>query len=144
MDEAPEFVQQKLDEMDQNVRKIRRKQAYDRAKYTNEAYVTDRSFRLMFLRADRFDANLSAQRLVRHFEVKRELFGDGEVLGRDIFLSDLDDDDMRALESGFIQLLPSRDSSGRSIFSIAPMHRPTDVELVNCVSYRLRLHVDQN
>ena len=133
----------RLDEMDQNVRKIRRKQAYDRAKYMNEAYVTDRSFWLMFLRADRFDANLSAQRLVRHFEVKQELFGDGEVLGRDIFLSDLNDDDMRALESGFIQLLPSRDSSGRSIFSIVPMHRPTDVELVNCVSYGLLWHVDQ-
>lgn len=134
-EEDSQIIKQKLQEMEEHVRKIRRKKAYDLAKYINEAYVQNADFRLMFLRADRYDAKLSAQRLLRHFEVKKQLFGGGEVLARDVLLTDLSSEDMQALESGFIQILPSRDSSGRPIFSVAPMHRPKDVQVINCVSF---------
>ena len=134
VDETPDVVNEKLEQMERHIQKIRRKRAYDLAKYMNESYVTDRSRRIMFLRGDYFDAKLSAQRLVRHFEVKRALFGDGEVLGRDVLLSDLNPLDIRALESGYLQVLPSRDSSGRLIFSMAPMFRPPEIDVINGVS----------
>ena len=54
---------------------------------------------------------------------KKELFGSGEILGREIRLSDLSEDDMETLESGFMQVLPTRDAAGRSIFCLTPSHR---------------------
>lgn len=134
VDETPGVLNEKLEQMERHLQKIRRKQAYELAKYMNKSYVTDRSRRIMFLRGDYFDAKLSAQRIVRHFEVKRALFGDGEVLGRDVVLADLNALDMRALESGYIQVLPSRDSSGRPVFSMAPMFRPAEIDVINGVS----------
>lgn len=132
--EDPENVNDMLGQVETEIDNIRSKHAYDLAKYLNESYVNDLSFRLRFLRCDRFDCKLAAQRIVRHFDVKRGLFGDGEVLARDVRLSDLSEKDMKALESGFLQVLPSRDAAGRSIFSIAPMHRPDDCSVENCVS----------
>lgn len=133
LEENVDLINQRLEEMERYITLIRRKQAYVLAAYMNESYVTDRAFRIMFLRAHRFDAKLSAQRLLRHFEVKRALFGEGEVLGRDVLLSDLSDEDMRVLESGFVQILPGRDAAGRSIFWIAATHIPIDSDLQNCV-----------
>jgi hypothetical protein len=100
-----------------------KKEAYAEAKYVNEAYVMDRAFRLMFIRSERYDPKLAAERLITHFAIKRDLFGSGEILGREIRLSDLSDDDMLSLESGFIQVLPTRDAAGRSIFCLAPSHK---------------------
>jgi hypothetical protein len=114
-----------LEKMDAKINKIHRKnkEAYFQAKHLNEAYVTDRAFRLMFLRGERYDPKLAAERLITHFAIKRDLFGSGEILGRDIRLSDLSDDDMESLESGFLQMFPTRDAAGRTIFSCAPTHR---------------------
>lgn len=71
---------------------------------------------MRFLRADRFDAELAAQRLVLHFQIKQELFGD-EKLGREIFLQDIRivEDDWDAMQRGFLQVLPKRDFSGRRV-----------------------------
>ena len=132
--EDPTDVEELLQEMENAINKIRRKHGYERAKYWKETYVMDRSFRLRFLRCDRFHSELAAQRIVRHFNVKRELFGDSAVLGRDILMSDLSVEDRVALESGFFQVLPARDAAGRSIFSVAPMHRPDTCPIENCVS----------
>ena len=139
LEEEVDLVNKRLEEMEQHIARIRRKQAYVLAAYTNESYVTDRDFRIMFLRAHKFDAKLSAQRFLRHFEVKRALFGEGEVLGRDILLSDLSDEDTRVLESGFVQILPGRDASGRSIFWIAATHIPFKSDLNSCVCCRTSL-----
>lgn len=130
----PPDVDARLQEMDANIDKIRRKQAYERAKYLDETYVQDRSFRLRFLRCDRFHCALAAQRMVRHFQLKHELFGDGPVLARDVLQSDLSPQDLVALNSGYIQTLPARDAAGRSIVSIAPNHRPDTCSLESCVS----------
>jgi hypothetical protein len=130
----PTDVELKLEQVDLGIQKIKRKPAYDRAKYWDITYVEDRSLRLLFLRCDHYRSNVAAQRIVRHFQIKQELFGDGLILARDVVLSDLQPEDMRALESGFVQVLPTRDAAGRSIVSIAPMHRPTDCSMQSCVS----------
>lgn len=131
--EDPVDVEVRLQEIEREIGKIRNKKAYDYANYCNPDYVQDRSFRLKFLRCDRWDTKLAAQRIVRHFQVKQELFGETDVMARDVRLSDLSSDDSVALESGFIQVLPTRDVAGRSIFSIAPMHRPDHCSIQSCV-----------
>jgi hypothetical protein len=70
--------------------------------------------------------------------VKQALFGD-EALARDIRLSDFSKEDMLTLESGCLQLLPSRDVAGRPIFSIAPMYRPESGSADNLVSGALQI-----
>jgi hypothetical protein len=52
--------------------------------------------------------------LVSFMEGKLEFFGP-EVLARSIYLSDLDEDALKSLKSGYDQLLPSRDRAGRAI-----------------------------
>jgi len=132
--EDPENTDVLLDEIECSLNKIRRKQSYDKAKSIRDGQlVKDRSFRLMFLRCDRFKTKVAAQRIVRHFEVKEDLFGDGEVLGRDVRQSDLSEEDMAVLESGFWQILPSRDSCGRPVLLIAPALRPNEASAKSCV-----------
>jgi hypothetical protein len=115
-----------LETMDVEINKLhheKNNEAYLQAKYLNEVYVTDRAFRLMFLRSERYDPKCAAERFVAHFTIKRNLFGSGEILGRDIRLSDLSKDDIETLECGFIQMLPSRDGGGRTIVAMSPSHR---------------------
>jgi hypothetical protein len=62
-----------------------------------------------------FDVEKAANRLVKFMEGKLELFGP-KAIARPIYLSDFDDDDMDTLKSGYFQLLPVRDSTGRTVF----------------------------
>lgn len=133
--EDPPNIDKYLQELEKELRMIEDKEAYDYAKYLNEDYVNDPSFRLMFLRSDLFDPRLAAQRMVYHFELKKELFGDGDILVRDVCLSDLNPSDIAALESGFLQVLRQRDAAGRPIFFTTPMLCPPDVSISSCVSY---------
>lgn len=105
----------------------------------NADYVTARDFRLMFLRSERYDPKGSAERMVEHFESKRYLFGSAEVLGRDILLSDLNDDDRAALEVGHVQVLPRRDAAGRVVIFIAPQKKEYRCvpNLTRCMMYTM-------
>ena len=114
-EETPSFVFQKLEALDMEICKIRDKPAYDLAETTNPDYVKDKKFRLMFLRADEFDARKAAKRLVSFMEAKKKHFGE-QTLTRSLYLSDLDQDDIEALKSGVMQVLPVRDRAGRAIF----------------------------
>jgi len=132
--EDPANIDDLLDEIECSLHKIRRKRSYDKAKSILDGrLVKDRSLRLMFLRCDRFLTKVAAQRIVRHFDVKEDLFGDGEVLGRDVSQSDLSEEDMAVLESGFFQILPSRDSCGRTILFAVPELRPFNASSKSCV-----------
>jgi hypothetical protein len=122
IDEEPTFVRKRFEELEDELSKICDKQAYLQAKLQNEEYVTNEKILLMFLRADEFQVKLAAARIVAFFEAKLDLFGP-DKLGRDIRLSDLNEDDMRCLESGYAQVLPERDRAGRVIFSLMPMIR---------------------
>jgi hypothetical protein len=55
------------------------KPAYEQAERMTKGYVTDSKFRLMFLRANRFDAEKAATRLVNFMEGKLEYFGPGAL-----------------------------------------------------------------
>jgi hypothetical protein len=89
--------------------------AFAEAAQMSPEYVQNPNFRIMFLRAEHFDAKLAAERLVRFFELKKRLFGRDRLV-KDITLEDLDEDDMETLETGGVgQVSPLKDMAGRPI-----------------------------
>jgi hypothetical protein len=118
-EDEPVFLDEKLVQLEVELSKISPKKAYYMAKAASPAYVCDREFRLLFLRSDNWSARDAAMRLVRHFETKLDLFGK-ETLGKDLRLSDLNEQDMNALESGYVQWLPQRDRAGRAVLFWTP------------------------
>ena len=66
---------------------------------------------LQFLRTDLFDVELAAKRMIDHFTYKKELFG-LKALGRDILLSDFNQDDMDFFNSGFFSIRETKRSIG--------------------------------
>jgi hypothetical protein len=112
--EAPGFINFQLLQLETELTKIETKTAYNLAKSLSADYVNDPKFRLLFLRASSFDVNAAATQMVRFFDEKLELFG-AEKLTKDIEWSDLDEDDIETVESGWFQVLPEKDQSGRII-----------------------------
>ena len=81
----------------------------------------------MFLRAEYFDAAKAAHRLVKFMEGKHELFGK-QALSRPLYVDDLDARDQVALEKGFLQVVPARDTAGRAVtFDTHWINRGEDV-----------------
>ena len=83
-----EFVARCLLALNESLGKIKTKGAFEQAQRMNQRYTDNPEFRLMFLRADNFEIENAALRIVRHFESKLELFGP-DKLARDITLDDL-------------------------------------------------------
>lgn len=98
----------------------------------------------MFLRCERFNPKPAAERIVLHFTSKKLIFGSPDekntinentsttannnnnhrknnihVLARPIVMSDLNENDMAVLQSGFMQILPQRDAAGRIVLCYA-------------------------
>jgi len=114
---------------------------YDQAKGIDAKYVEDRSFRLMFLRSESYNAKRAASRLVNFLENKAKLFGT-ETLARPVYLSDLNEDDIAVLKSGILQLIPARDRSGRVIlsdfnFGISKIEQPKHMNNYVRISIRI-------
>lgn len=118
VDETPELVSSSLIEMEKELQKINKKAAYEKALQMNPDYVTHQSFRLQFLRCESFNCKNAAKRIVLHFRQKEELFGSGEVLGRDVRLSDLEPHELEELKRGSLQVLPTADVAGRAVLCI--------------------------
>lgn len=117
LEEDPEMVETGLTELDRWIDKLKRTKAgkiYIIAEKQSIQYVSDRKFRLMFLRVEDFDAKSSARRLLAYFEKKMELWGE-DKLCKDITLDDFDEDDLEALNNGCVQILRERDVAGRAI-----------------------------
>ena len=74
-DEEPEFVENCLKQMDDEIQKIKKRAAYNKAHFLAPTKVKCPEFRLMFLRATSFDPRAAAKRVVMHFQNKAELFG---------------------------------------------------------------------
>jgi len=74
--------------------------------------------KLMFLRCEQFNVDLAAKRYAKYWNMRIDLFGDKafEPLTLDKALKD---DDV-ALSTGFAQLLPKKDKTGRSMLWIDP------------------------
>ena len=124
--ETPELVRTSLQALHTCIESLKqsstvRCDAYMLAESKSFESVHDEKFRLMFLRAVRFDVEATARRLFAHFEKKLELFGPAKLCKK-ICLEDMSEDDMRTLENGQTQLLPDRDRTGRAIFFQAHSH----------------------
>ena len=133
IEETPEFVGECLEKMERHLGDIRRKHAYDLALKLNKSYVQDRKLRLMFLRADHFDAKLAASRFVKFLDGKLEIFGE-EILTRTIRMNDLNEIDMKALKQGATGILPVRDRGGRAVFyQFRPFTNGVHQEIPNMV-----------
>jgi hypothetical protein len=106
--------------------------AFREAQIMNANYVNGKEFRMMFIRKfvvgdnnnnQQFDVKQASQQIVFHFYVKKMIFGNGEILGRDVRLFDLTKDDIDAMNAGAYQIMPIRDVSGRCVIMYAPNQR---------------------
>jgi hypothetical protein len=75
----------------------------------------------MFLRSVSFDLIHGAQRIVKYFEQKLELFGMDKLV-KSMTYNDLSEDDLEVLLSRCMQILPVPDSSGRKVVFSAPTY----------------------
>ena len=76
---------------------------------------------LLFVQSVTFE-QLGAQRFVNYWESRREVFGPEKFLMR-MTLSEALRDDLDAIESGVLCLLPHLDSSGRQLVFFEPHRR---------------------
>ena len=113
-EEDPEEMETLYFQVKEELKRIRYKQAYEKAAFLSNSYVTDPEFVLPFLRADNYNPRSAAIRLAEYFKYKLELFGE-HTLVRDIMYDDLSDDDKAVLHSGFVQSLPASDRAGRHV-----------------------------
>ena len=125
VEEKPDFVEKCLADLESEICRLEdnKKNAYEMAKKVNPEYICSRGFYLKFLRAERFVPKNAATRLLGFLEEKLKLFGP-EPLARELLLSDLNQDDMVLLQSGFFSVVPLRDSAGRTITVNVPFFRP--------------------
>jgi hypothetical protein len=114
MDENPDFVIEKLQALEAELLKIKHKPQYDRALFLSPRYVKDDAFRIKFLRAERFEPDKAATRLVTYFQNKNELFGE-EKLVKKLTLDDLEPEDVEEIMTGSFHYAPNKDSRGRTI-----------------------------
>jgi hypothetical protein len=115
IEEEPEFLKRRLAQLDDEISKIRKKSAYDRALFLSPSYVRDRDFALMFLRSADFHPRKASECMIAHFELKLELFG-LECLARAVTLEDLNQEDIVTLEAGNWQYLFEKDRGGRAVY----------------------------
>ena len=113
-EEDPLNLQAGLLHLQRHLETMKQGTVYEEAERMNGEYVNDRDFRLMFLRADRYNPKEAAERMIRFFDLKKSLFGPSKLC-QDITLDDLNEDDMETLRSGYLQLPPHKDMAGRTI-----------------------------
>jgi hypothetical protein len=75
VEEMPELVANRLEAMEAELQTIHKKPAYNLALQRNKEYMMGRRLHLQFLRAEYFDANKAAARLVKCLNGKLEIFG---------------------------------------------------------------------
>jgi hypothetical protein len=120
VNEDPEFVDQALIDLDTWLAKKRnnnKAKAYNIAAAQSAEFVERKSFRLMFLRSNRFNAKAAAVQMLKHFEVKLVMFG-AEKLCKDIKLEDLSPEDLLCLDKLHMQFLANRDPAGRLVLVV--------------------------
>jgi hypothetical protein len=122
VDEKPSMVEESLVQLEMELSTLLDEDlsAYRLAHSINPSYTTDAKFRLQFLRAERFHVKNAAQRMVRYFREKLDLFGPEKIGKARITLQDLSEDDKVALATGYMQWLPEHDRSGRLIYLASP------------------------
>jgi hypothetical protein len=123
VEEKPGFVDKCLADLESEICRLEdNKNAYEMAKKVHPEYVCGRGFRLKFLRAGCFVPKDAAARLVGFLDEKLQLFGP-KPLARELLLSDLNQEDMVVVRSGFFSIVPLRDSAGRAVTVVSPFFR---------------------
>jgi hypothetical protein len=115
-EETPEFVAKHVEAFEKFVGWLRPndRKTYNKALFLKPTLQTDIKFKLKFLRADEFDADKAASRMVKYFDQKCNLFGE-EKLVENITMDDLTEDERHLYKIGYMSELPFRDRSGRPI-----------------------------
>jgi hypothetical protein len=80
-------------------------------------YISQRPFRLMFLRSSQGNSAAAAKQIVKHMQLKEALFGT-QALSKDVQLEDLSEQDMAALSCGAMQWLSERDRGQRLVYLV--------------------------
>lgn len=112
--ETPEMVQNAVLAVLEAIQRIPVKRAYETALRRNSTLVLDnQAFFLQFLRAELFDAEKAAVRMLMYLEMVVEYYGEDALL-RPMMLCDLGNEEMQLLREGRCQLT-SRDRFGRRI-----------------------------
>jgi hypothetical protein len=124
IEETPEIIELGLENLELELQDIRRRNLAFRdlmntLPSTTLQYLSSTKFRLQFLRADLFDIDKAAMRVVNYIIYVKDMFG-VHCLGRPLVMEDLDKDDIACLRGGVFQFLPSRDVAGRIVY----VHRP--------------------
>jgi len=127
--ETADLVFKSLAEMESAIDSIEQKEAYETAMFVIPEYVQDDNFRLAFLRADRFNATAAAQRMVKYWERKVELFGaDVAFKAGGSSILDLSKEDLATFANGSIQILPNCDEYGRALLFFKPTDFSNNVD----------------
>ena len=117
------MIDEALNQMDKIIMtKILTKPAFEHAIAIESQYVQDRDFRLKFLRANLFDTYKAALNFTRYLEVINKYFGP-EALTRPLLFSDLGEPELDLVRCGHLQLLPTRDRSGRRVWNAFGLHK---------------------
>eukprot|EP00429_Kryptoperidinium_foliaceum_P009693 CAMPEP_0176003292 /NCGR_PEP_ID=MMETSP0120_2-20121206/1098_1 /TAXON_ID=160619 /ORGANISM="Kryptoperidinium foliaceum, Strain CCMP 1326" /LENGTH=559 /DNA_ID=CAMNT_0017335929 /DNA_START=308 /DNA_END=1987 /DNA_ORIENTATION=- len=117
-DETEELIAVKLKELQENIDRApaSERMMYDKAliQRGGSDYLKSRRYMLPFLRAENFDIEKAASRLLLNCTIKAKYYGE-ETAGRPLCLDDLSSEDIRALRSGVFGIFPRRDRSGRLV-----------------------------
>jgi hypothetical protein len=134
VEETPEMVEGGLVQLECEILLLKDRAAYDLADSMDPTYTRNRDFRLAFLRTEFFRSQQAALRLIRHFQLKLDLFGRDRLV-MEITQDDLDLDDMDTLYRGYGRLLSATDRAGRMINLFVP--RPGEFSTISLVRHRL-------
>lgn len=110
LNEDDEMVERLLADFDERI-KAQCNPTYELAASQDRTYVEDKAFRLKFLRANLYDVKRSIRNLMIFLQYKATYFGPDKV-GRDIELSDLNQEDLDLLTSGLFHM---HEESGRIV-----------------------------
>ena len=105
-----------------------------RAILSNNNIINNEEILLRFIRADRLDTRKALNRLLQYYSLLVEIFGEQVALHQScIRLEDLDRQQRKLLESGWIQLLLTRDKAGRRILTIDEVGPYKQTSIINKV-----------
>eukprot|EP00980_Cylindrotheca_fusiformis_P023632 scaffold10690_cov126-Cylindrotheca_fusiformis.AAC.5 len=123
LEEDPEMLSTSLTEMNKMLTNMlcwRQASAFKIAESQAPEYTRNEKLLLMFLRCENFNVKAAANRLIAFFRHKLSLFGPEKLTKETIGQSDLDEEDLKCIAAGYVQLLPNRDHAGRAQFIYFP------------------------
>ena len=140
IEENPAFIEEKMmhlvavllldvEPIERTLRELYGQTSHDFPEYTSRLLLS-------CLRAERFDVDKASSRVLRHIQTKHRLFG-ADSVGRDLGVKDLGALERQALDDGVVQILHTRDRSGRTILaqfkSVAEKYPPEVVVRFYCL-----------